>query len=345
MRWLERRWGRRGVVTHLLLPLSWLYAALHWLHALPWRIGWCKAERLPVPMVVVGNLIAGGAGKTPAVLAVVELLRQAGWRPGIVSRGYARRGGSVRKVAANSLAEEVGDEPLLLHLRTRAPVVVGADRPAAARCLLREQPRVDVIVSDDGLQHRSLARDVAVIVFDERGPGNGWLLPAGPLREPLPKALPAHTLVLYNASAATTPLPGSLSRRSLRGAVELAAWWNGAAADPQALAALKGRPLLAATGLAQPRRFFDMLHEAGLQVTPLALPDHHDYKVLPWPSGAADVVVTEKDAVKLRPQRIGSTRVWVVPLNFLPDASFAAGLRRLLPHPSATPHDDGHTIG
>lgn len=310
------------------------------MHALPWRAGWRKAEPLPVPVIVVGNLIAGGAGKTPAVLAIVDLLREAGWRPGIVSRGYARRAASLRKVSADSLADEVGDEPLLLHLRSRAPVVVGVDRPAAARRLLREDPMVNVIVSDDGLQHRSLARDVSVIVLDERGVGNGWLLPAGPLREPLPSEVPAATLVLYNASTPSTPLPGAISSRSLAGAVELAAWWAGAPGDPRALLAFAGRSVLAAAGLAVPDRYFDMLREAGLQVTPLVLPDHYRYETLPWPADVADVLVTEKDAVKLQPQRIGSTRVWVVPLNFVPDASFAGALHRLLPAPAKDDH--GH---
>lgn len=341
MHWPLRHWGRRGVVSHLLLPVSALYAALRCLHALPWRIGWRKPERLPVPVVVVGNLIAGGAGKTPAVLAIVELLRARGWRPGIVSRGYGRRERSIRSVGTDSRAEDVGDEPLLLHLRSHAPVVVAADRPAAARHLLREHPGVDVIVSDDGLQHRALVRDLAVVVFDERGAGNGFLLPAGPLREPLPKTLPARTLVLYNSTEPTTPLPGSTSRRGLSGAVALADWWAGAPADAATLAALRARPVLAAAGIAQPQPFFDMLREAGLHVTELALPDHHDYAVLPWPAGTADVAVTEKDAVKLRPERAGSTRVWVVPLNFEPDAAFAQALLGCL---RAT-KEHGHATG
>ena len=187
-----------------------------------------------------------------------------------------------------------------------------------------------MIVADDGLQHLALARDVEVLVFDERGAGNGWLLPAGPLREPLPRALAPRQLVLYNAAAPSTPLPGSLARRRLAGATPLDAWWRGAPPDAQALAALRGRAVWAAAGMAQPARYFDMLRAAGLDVTPLALPDHHDYATLPWPDGV-DVLVTEKDAVKLAPERCGASRVWVVALDFEPDADFTARLLALLP--------------
>ncbi len=343
---LQRIWAVRGPWARLLLPMSWFYALLGRLRALLYRVGLLRVRRLPVPVVVVGNLIAGGAGKTPAVRAVVDILRSHGRRPGIVSRGYGRRDHRVAEVETESSVQTVGDEPLLLRLRSGAPVVVGSDRPAAARELLRRHPQVDVIVSDDGLQHLALPRDVSVVVFDERGVGNGWLIPAGPLREAMPRSLGPATLVLYNAPKPSTPLPGFTSTRSLRGAVELARWWAGEPADPQALRALAGHQVVAAAGLAHPERFFQMLRSAGLDVQALALSDHHDYATLPWPRETSDVLVTEKDAVKLRPERVAPTRVWVVALDFQPEAAFTEQLLKLLPpSPFTTPEPaHGHSI-
>lgn len=330
MQALARAWQGRGPLACALWPLSLLYHALTAARRALYRAGWLQAQAMPVPVVVVGNLIAGGAGKTPTVLAIVELLRHAGWRPGIVSRGYGRAAGGVAEVGAASAARDVGDEPLLLRRRSCAPVFVARDRPLAAQALLQAHPEVDVIVSDDGLQHLPLARDVEVLVFDDRGVGNGWLLPAGPLREPLPARLGPAQLVLYNAAAPTTPLPGTLARRGLAGAVRLADWWDRAEPSMAALQSLAGRPVLAAAGMAAPERFFAMLREAGLQPLPLPLPDHHDFDTLPWPEETSEVLVTEKDAVKLRPARCGVTRVWVVTLDFRPDAGFADSLLQAL---------------
>jgi tetraacyldisaccharide 4'-kinase len=171
---------------------------------------------------------------------------------------------------------------------------------------------------------------VQLIVFDERGVGNGLLLPAGPLREALPAHVPANSHVLYNAPRPSTPWPGALAQRRLAGAVLLQHWWHGEPATLQALQQLRGRPLLAAAGMASPQRFFGMLHDAGLQFTPVPLPDHHDFHPLPWPEGTADVLVTEKDAVKLPPGGVGGTRVWVVALDFrLPEDFSAAVLDNL----------------
>jgi tetraacyldisaccharide 4'-kinase len=298
-----------------------------------YRAGWLRVETLPVPVVVVGNLIAGGAGKTPTVIALVSLLRRHGWRPGIVSRGHGRTGDAVLAVDADTPTEQSGDEPRLLQMRLGVPVVVGRDRVAAARELLRRHPEVNLLVSDDGLQHHRLPRCAQVLVFDERGAGNGWPLPAGPLRDPMPSRVPPNSIVLYNAASPTTPLPGHLARRALRGLVPLTDWWAGAPPTPAALLELAGRPVLAAAGVANPARFFEMLSKAGLTLQPLPLPDHHAFATMPWPAGAADVVVTEKDAVKLVPAKVGSTRVWVAPLDFETDAAFNTDLLKLLPPP------------
>jgi tetraacyldisaccharide 4'-kinase len=234
-------------------------------------------------------------------------------------------------------ATACGDEATLLRVRTHAPVAIGRDRVAAARHLLERHPEVDVIVSDDGLQHLALGRDAQVLVFDERGAGNGWLLPAGPLRQPLPRSVPERSVVLYNAPAPSTALRGAVARRALRGVVALPAWWAGDSASIAALEALRGRPLVAAAGVARPQRFFAMLAEHGLTFTALMLPDHYDYPTLPWPEDAPDIVITEKDAIKIEPRRVsgtmGRSRVWVAPLDFGFDTSFEAALIALLPAP------------
>jgi tetraacyldisaccharide 4'-kinase len=311
-----------------LQPLCALYALLARLDkalTLP--------RRLDVPVVVVGNLVVGGAGKTPTVIALVRLLRAYGWTPGVVSRGYGRRSGGIAFVHADSRAAECGDEPLLIHLRTDAPVVVGRDRVAAARALRREHPTVDIVISDDGLQHHRLARDAQVIVFDERGIGNGLLLPAGPLREPLPRAVAPETLILYNAWRPVLPLPGWMAIRRLSGVLSLDDWRCGHAPLADSWAALQGRRVVAAAGIASPQRFFVQLQAEGVDFTPLPLPDHHAFDTLPWPDDTRDVVLTEKDAVKLAAVPLGRTRVWVAPLDFEFDLGFAAAIKRLFPNP------------
>jgi len=330
---LQQAWLTRGPLAWALLPAAWLFGALVALRRGLYRLGVLRAERLPVPVIVVGNLIAGGAGKTPTVLALVDLLRARGWRPGIVSRGYGREQETLLEVEPMTPAAQCGDEPLLLRLRAAVPVAVGRDRVATARELLGRHPGIDILVCDDGLQHLRLARDVEVIVFDERGAGNGWLLPAGPLREPLPARPAPRSLVVYNAAAPSTPLPGHLGRRGLAGAVALADWWAGAAPSLETLHALRGRQLTAAAGVARPQRFFAMLREAGLEIVEHPLPDHHAYARPVWPAGTQALVVTEKDAVKLDARRLAPLPVWVVALDFRVDAGFDAALAALLPTP------------
>jgi tetraacyldisaccharide 4'-kinase len=328
---LQRAWLSRGPLAVALLPVAALFGCIAAARRQWYGAGFATPQRLPVPVIVVGNLVAGGAGKTPTVIALVHWLRERGQVPGIVSRGHGRAVHDLVEVTPETPPRQCGDEPLLLRLRTGAPVVVAGDRLQAARTLLQRHPQVDVIVCDDGLQHLALARDAQVIVFDERGAGNGWLLPSGPLREPLPTAVPPRSVVLYNNEAPSTPLPGALAQRRLAGLTPLAGWWQGEAATLAALTALRGREVVAAAGVARPQRFFAMLAEAGLAVCPLALPDHHDFSSLPWPADTGDVVVTEKDAVKLAPHRMGGTRVWVATLDFQPEPALWAALATLVP--------------
>jgi tetraacyldisaccharide 4'-kinase len=232
-------------------------------------------------------------------------------------------------VQADSDPAEVGDEPLLMHLRTGVPVMVGRDRVAAGRALLAAHPEVTMLVCDDGLQHLRLARDLEILVFDERGAGNGWMLPAGPLRE---DAQRHADLVLYNAEAPSAPRPGFLAHRLLGPAVPLAAWRRGAHDGPR-LGSFRGRSVLAAAGIAHPRRFFAMLEAEGLAFERMPLPDHHRYRTVPWQGWAGEVIlVTEKDAVKLRGEAFeADERVFVVTLDFHPDAAFFNAFDRLLP--------------
>lgn len=329
-------WQQPGWLQAVLRPLSWVFDALAATRRLFYRWGVLRTHRAPVPVIVVGNLIAGGAGKTPAVIALVQLLRQMGHVPGVISRGH---GGShvdgVRLVAFNSDPAEVGDEPLLIHLRTRVPVAVARRRVLAAQALCQAHPAVTVLVADDGLQHLALARDLEVLVFDDRGIANGRLLPAGPLRERLPRTLPPSTLVIYGAGRPSTPLPGFIGWRRLGLICSLQDWWHTDAVTGRVVQ-LRDQPLLAVAGLARPEGFFAMLEAQGLKIQRLPLPDHFDYAGLPWPPGTPDVIVTEKDAVKLHPNRVGSTRVWVATLDFALPADFQAALQRLLPPAAPT---------
>jgi tetraacyldisaccharide 4'-kinase len=207
------------------------------------------------------------------------------------------------------------------------PVWVGRARAQAAQGLCAAYPEVNVLVCDDGLQHHALARDIELWVFDDRGAGNGLLLPAGPLREALPHRTPPRAHVLYTGQHISTALPGPVASQQADHAVRLADWWAGGAVADMSnrvpLSALRGRPLLAVAGIAAPQKFFRPMQAAGLSVQCLPQPDHARYDTLPWPANGTpvEVITTEKDAVKLHPQRLNGAQVWVVPLDLkLPQA-------------------------
>lgn len=333
---LQRAWGRRGPVACLLWPLGMAVGRI----AASRRLTTPAAPSPPLraPVLVVGNLVVGGAGKTPVTLALIDALRADGWTPGVIARGYGRATDAVRDVQAADDPALSGDEPLLVHRRAGVPVVVGADRVAAARALLERHPAVDLVIADDGLQHHALPREAQLVVFDERGAGNGWCLPAGPLREPMPDAPWPRTVTVYNADRATTSWPGACLQRTLVRAVPLAAWWAPSpAAKVEAsrpLSDWRGQRVMAVAGTARPERFFEALEAAGIDVERLPLPDHHPFDTLPWPAGAPDVLLTEKDAVKLdparRPDLAGPRRVWVVPLEVRLPRETLDGVRALL---------------
>jgi len=276
-------------------------------------MGVLRSCSLPVPVVVVGNLTVGGSGKTPLVLWLVRCLREKGWRPGVVSRGYGGSG-EVQPVVPGSGAPTVGDEPLLLARRGGVPVFVGRDRVAAARALLAAHPDCDVIVSDDGLQHYRLPRAVELVVFDGRGAGNGRVLPAGPLREPLSR-LSGVNAVIWNgqpsprARRAAGWLPQFEMRLVGRRFIAL-----GDASRTCDAAELRGRPLHALAGIGDPRRFFQQLRALGLDFEAHPFPDHHPYTRADLEFAREGVLLTtEKDAVKCETIAIGEA--WVLPVD------------------------------
>lgn len=306
---LQTAWFASDLAVFLwpLLPLSWLFGVLTALRRTAYRRGWLAMDRLPVPVVVVGNLIVGGAGKTPMTLHLVEALRARGRFPGIVSRGYGGSG-EVREVVPDSDGREVGDEPLLLRQRTGVPVFVGRRRGEAGRALLARHPEVDVLVCDDGLQHYALARDCEVVVVDGRGFGNRRLMPAGPLREPVCRLDSVDAVVVHGA-----PSPG------IEGAflMQLRPDVFRALRDPTRTclaAALAGKHLHAVAGIGHPERFFASLRALGLSFVAHPFPDHHPYRSGDLAFGDhAVVLMTEKDAVKCRPFYRGEA--WVLPVS------------------------------
>lgn len=308
---LQSAWLHRGVLAWLLWPASLCYRALVALRSALYGSGRLASERLPVPVVVIGNVVAGGAGKTPVLLALLEHLQARGIRAGVVSRGYGRRSRACIEVTTSSQPEQVGDEPMLIQRAAGVPVFVARKRAEAGRALLVAHPGVQVILCDDGLQHLALQRDIELCVFDARGVGNGWLLPAGPLREPWPRPV---DFILSGPEFA----PGAARFIVER---ELAPVACNSRGERIELATLRGRPLLAVAGIASPASFFTMLRDQALALEcTFALPDHYDFNTVPLPlDPARTVVCTEKDAVKLWRTRPDA---WAVPLVVRIEAQF-----------------------
>lgn len=310
---LMRAWLKRGWLPRLLWPLSALYGVLLACRRFLYRVGCLEQRRLPVPVIVVGNIFVGGTGKTPLVIWLLEQLTQAGYRPGVISRGYGRTDAGTIVVTEVSLATEVGDEPLLIARQSHCPVAVGRNRHDAGVALLKACPEIDLLVTDDGLQHLALHRDIEVVLFDSRGVGNGWLLPAGPLREPAGRSRDFTVLNLNAGDVPKAPLAGVTYRMQLSGS---GAWQLANAGQRRAIQSFAGvNKLVAAAGIGNPGRFFAMLRQQGLQAETLALPDHFDYAVNPFSHIDADIIlITEKDAVKCRQsiEIAADPRIWVV---------------------------------
>ena len=314
--WLNRNWYGDGRGTLLLLPLAWLYGAVTALRRWLYRRGVLRSGRPDARVVVVGNLTAGGAGKTPLVVWLAERLVESGRRPGVASRGYGGTVGAVpRRVDADSRAEAVGDEPLLIARRTGLPVVVCRDRRAAAEVLAAAG--VDLVLCDDGLQHYALGRDVELAVIDgERGLGNGRLLPVGPLREPR-RRLESVDLVIRNG--------GQPAGAELGMQLEPGELVNLADGSRRPLASMAGQRAHAVAGIGHPERFFATLEAAGLTVIRHPLPDHVRFDAAQLlPDDGLPVLMTEKDAVKCAAP--ASDRFWYLPVDAVFEDEDAARL-------------------
>lgn len=306
MRSIERHWERVTPVSALLYPVSLLYGAVAGMRRAAYRSGIARSTRLPVSVIVVGNLTPGGTGKTPLTVWLAEFLAAVGRSPGIVSRGYGGRSSAPRRVLPDSDPAACGDEPVLLARRSGCEVWTGADRVAAARALLSAQPACDVVISDDGLQHYPLARDIEICVVDAtRGLGNGWLLPAGPLREPLSRLAGVDAIVINGESRAASHssvsrLPPGVARLGMK--LEGREFRN--LLNPGQLAGaefFRGKQVHAIAGIGNPQRFFRHLQGLGLEFTAHPFPDHHRYQASDIAFADADaIVMTEKDAVKCR---------------------------------------------
>jgi tetraacyldisaccharide 4'-kinase len=314
--WLNRIWYDRAAPPWWLLPLSLTYGAVagsrRYLYVKRLR----KPTQLSLPVVVVGNLSVGGTGKTPLVCWLVARLTDLGFKPGVVTRGYGGSFANVRLIDSFDDPHVVGDESILLARRTGAPVAIGRDRPAASQLLVNAG--CDVVVSDDGLQHYALARDCEIVVIDgDRRFGNGWLLPAGPLRE-TPARLAAADAIVVNGGRAL--LDGALSMRlEAKGALSLV---GGGA---KALTEFAGRSVHAVAGIGNPERFFNMLRAHGIEVVGHALPDHARLQAADISfADERPVLMTEKDAVKC--QGIAGPHHWYVPVT----ASFDGGESNVL---------------
>ncbi len=314
---LTQAWNGQGgwgqAIAFFLLPVSWAFAGLVAIRRALYRHGVYKPEALAVPVIVVGNVMVGGVGKTPITMALVNHLKAQGLRVGVLSRGYGRKTSSTLAVSPKSNSLSVGDEPLLIARSCQVPVFVGNSRVDAGRALLSLHRDVQVLVCDDGLQHWPLARDLELCVFDERCVGNGQLLPAGPLREAWPRKPLQHAssgedvpCLVVKTSGETGPNEFAVQRQLADYAVQadgtkrsLSSWWDS--------------PVQALAGIAKPEKFFAMLREQGLNVTHTqALPDHADLQDLHIDAAQGDVLCTEKDAVKLWMQH---PQAWAVPLQ------------------------------
>jgi tetraacyldisaccharide 4'-kinase len=314
--WIRSEWQKLGGLALLMFPFALVFRAASALRRALYRMKVLPTWRAPVPVIVVGNITAGGTGKTPLVLAIVDLLQRNGRNPGVVARGYGRvppnesdPRGVVRVYPDVATPEHFGDEPVLVARRARVPVYISPDRAAAARELLSAHREVDVIVSDDGLQHYALGRDVEIAVVDaELGFGNRLPLPAGPLREPIARLRSVDAVVLNGGMR--DDVPGE-RRYVMRLAGErFASLASNQELGPAEFAlAARGRNVVAVAGIGNPQRFFDHLGELGIAARGIAMPDHHHYQARDLKLPGADLVLmTEKDAVKCA--AFADARMW-----------------------------------
>ncbi len=342
MRRLDHYWYHKNLLSRLLVPVSWLFCLVSMVRRKAYQVGLLKVTRLPVPVIIVGNISVGGTGKTPLVVWLVHFLKQAGYTPAVVSRGYGGKAGQwPQRVTPDGDARRVGDEALLLAQRCHCPMAVAPDRVAAAHSVLKNN-ECDVIVCDDGLQHYALARDIEIAVIDGvRRFGNGHCLPAGPLREPQSRLESVDFVVVNDTEYAAHGCGGSWA--SLRsphlGILPGASVAKGTMPEASAThgqfsmrlcgsvfhhvgnddkicdaSAFHGQVVHAIAGIGHPARFFEHLKKLGVDIIEHAFPDHHVFTAqdLQFDDGYI-VVMTEKDAVKCR--RFAGENHWYIPVD------------------------------
>ena len=303
-RWLQKQWQKKTLWQLVLLPVSLVFSCLIWLRQKLYATGFIKSDSLAVPVIVIGNVTVGGTGKTPLVIWMAQWLKSEGYSPGIISRGYGGKNQGPTAVFETSDPLEVGDEPLLVARRTLCPVWIGKNRVDVARHLLNKFPECDVIISDDGLQHYRLRRDIEISVVDEvLGFGNGRMLPAGPLREPLSRLATVDAIVA-NGSGMTPEMIG-MSLESVL-VYEL-----GHPENIVSIEYFRGREIHAVAGIGNPNRFFQHLQKAGLRVVMHPFPDHHVFNLHELDFGdQTTIMMTEKDAVKC--EKLPLRNAWVL---------------------------------
>lgn len=308
-----RAWQRKNALFYLLLiPLSWLFAGITAIRRFGYKIGLLRSISLPVPVIVVGNINMGGSGKTPVVIWLVEQLKKNGYTPGVISRGYGVTNAMPVNVQADSLAADVGDEPLLIMRRTGCPVWTARDRVAAGQALLKANPTCDVIISDDGLQHYRLQRTVEIAVVDQQSTGEQYLLPAGPLREPQNRLKTVDAIISHGDKTITGAYEMQLQGHTFYNLVNPS---QTITAD-----ALKGKNVKALAGIGRPERFFNTLSQLGLDAEGLPFADHHAFTAQEIEAIDCEaLVMTEKDAVKC--QAFAKPHHWVLPVEAEIDAT------------------------
>ncbi|MEO8145832.1 MAG: tetraacyldisaccharide 4'-kinase [Betaproteobacteria bacterium] len=307
-----KHWSRRGAIAWLLWPASLAFGVAAFFRRLFYKLHVFKSHKAGIPVIVVGNLTVGGSGKTPLVLWIAQLLKEHGWKPGIVSRGHGGSATEPREANIASDPAEVGDEPILLARRSGCPVWVAPERVVACRMLREQHPECDVIVTDDGLQHYALARDIEICVVDARGFWNGFLLPAGPLREPASRLSSVDAVIAHECP----DVKGYRMQLQGENLVRITD-----AHDVRPVKSFAGQKVHAVAGIGDPKRFFLHLARFGLKPVPHPFPDHHAFSAADLDFGdEAPVVMTEKDAVKCR--RLARPNHWVFPVNAVLDPGF-----------------------
>lgn len=330
-RWLASAY-RGDAWLGLLGPLEALYRAAVARRAARYAAGRKPVWRAPIPVIVIGNITLGGTGKSPLTAWLAGWLAARGWRPGIVSRGYGGRSADYPlRVSAETPASDCGDEPLMLAEQSGVPVVVDPDRPRGARALI--DAGCDILLSDDGLQHLALGRDIELVVVDgRRGLGNRRCLPAGPLREPAERLSRVDAVLINGEHGSPTTPPGYRMRLTPQ------RWHHLASGERHALRPL---PFAAAVhgvaGIGHPQRFFASLAALGLEVEPHVFADHHHYRAAELAfDDERPVVMTAKDAVKCR--AMNDPRHWALEVEAEPDAAFITWLETRLAALAGTSH-------